>query len=420
MLPTKTMVIDPITHSNARTEIRLDQNRVYKGGLRLGNLGCQITTFDRDFAMYNTASGVLSLIRNIYLFDGNQLLDQLLDAHHMFAFRSFQSKDGTSNKNAFNYNINQQLIGLTNCYNVQHDPTEISLRPQFIEMMEVSKLAAKDITQTLRGWLNLNMHFNFLRNMVYTVNGQQDNYIDTSVFKSLKIIIEWRPQAELVSCFQGVTTGIAINILPPELYCDEVYGLSLPQSLQYQFDVYEVDKIVLNPVTMGASALTKARVNGFNGKFVKKLLLMNIDPASLRDDDEANQSIKCDGSEVYRNELLQLYVNGETLWDYMGIDSDARRVSMLADSWGSMNIPLGSYIYLEQDISSVARQAVQDLETYIGFYGCTILKRVTELVVEHARTASDAANLPFIFMYVWGEVAKQIVINNGSYNIMYA
>ena len=422
----KTSVIDPISHSNQRSELRLESGRVYKGSLRLGNLGCTITNPANTSYLYNTASGVLSLIQNIYLYDGTQLLEQLLDAHHMFAFRNLKNSLNAKNKNAYNFNINQQLIGLTNSYDIEADPRDLESRPKRVEMIDnaIHTVADDDPDTTFKGWVDLLTHFNFLKNMVYSQDGQQLQLLDTNVFKNFRIIIEWRSAAELVSCFQGTTTALRANILPPELYCDELVGLSLPKNLSFQYDVYELDKLVCVGRANAGDVFTKSRLNGFNGKYLKRLLMANIEPASLTNADAgAVDGIKCDGSKWFNGEILQLYVNGESLFDFNGIDSAARKACILGDSWGTLNLPLLSYNVVPNpvfvsNLDKIVTKTVFNLMGRMNFGGCLVQQRISEFVVEHKRIVAAAAD-PFL-MYLFGEIAKQISMDgNGSYTISY-
>ena len=76
---TRTHIFDAVYHSNDRSELRLDPGRIYSSNLRLGNLGVNAT-----MAMnYNPISGVYSLIKNIYLMNNTDIIDQLLDAHQI-------------------------------------------------------------------------------------------------------------------------------------------------------------------------------------------------------------------------------------------------------------------------------------------------------------------------------------------------
>ena len=153
--------------------------------------------------------------------------------------------------------------------------------------------------------------------------------------------------------------------------------------------------------------------------------MMNVDPTQLTNADAgATDGLKCDGSQVYINQILQLYVNGKTLFDFNGIDTDARRLSFLTDSWGSLNIPIFSNVYFSQaNISAVASlmgsNVVSNMVSRLGYCGFNVNTKITELNVEHTRTILTGTVLPYFIMYVYGEVVKVISIENGMYTIMY-
>jgi len=419
----KTDIIESIYHSQNMSELRLNTGRVYTANLRLGNLGC--VSDSETLKLYNSSSGVYSLIKNIYLYDGNQLLDQILDAHHLFAFRNLLNKGIAKNINAYNYNIGQQLVGLSNAYQDIKDSTDTDLTPElnYVEQIPVDSkcFVTNDKDTTFKGWMNLENQFSFLRSLIYSENGQQMQYVDTNVFRNFRIVIEWRSTAELNSCFQGTTTNIKFNILSPQLYCDEVIGLSLPQQLTSSYLVYEVDKMYCPPTVAQVASMTKARLNAFNGKNLQKILMMNIEPTQLKDDDPDNRDIiKCDGSVAYENEVLQLVVNGKTLFDFNGIDSDARKLIITTDTWGDLNIPLGSYNSTISDNDSENLDAAStSLLGRISYVGCQVQQRIVDFTVEHSRT-SQYNDKPSMFIYVWGEVVKQIQISGGQYVISYA
>ena len=349
MFQTKTNVIDAVYHSNSRSELRIDPMRVYTGNIRLGNLGCTITNPNQQF-YYNQVSGIYSLIQNIYLYDGTTLLDQITEAHHLLGFRTLAQEETKNNRNGFNFNVGQRLSGTTNSYSIKYDTVGIpnggnveesySNTPKRVRLMTREVQATTDADTTAKGWMNLQQHFGFLKSMMYTIGGEAMPLIDTSIFKSLRLVIEWRSTSELRSCFQGNTTdALTVTILQPQLYCDEVMSdLPLPKSLSFNFNAYELDKVNCSGSTGAGSVYTKARSNAFNGKILQRLLTMNINPEKLTDANGTNDdAVKCDGS-MAMNEVLQLTVNGETLFDFNGIDTEASKLAFLSDAWGDVNI----------------------------------------------------------------------------------
>ena len=408
-----TNVIEAISHSNARSELRLDTGRVYSGNLRLGNLGC---VTGANSYMYNQTSGVLSLIDNIYIYDGSTLLDQLQSCHNMVAFRNLQQG------NAYNFNINQQLTATTNAFEIPPDPNGVEIRRKVHVPRKLVGLATNVLGTTFKGWLNLFSHFNVLQKLQYNMNGQTQSFIDTNVFPNFRIIIEWRSPAELVSCFAGVSTNVVANILPPQLFADEYVGLSLPkEKLAVQYFSYELDKMVCIGSAGAGNLATKSRLNGFNGKFLNKILMMNVDPAQLTNDNATGDNgFKCDCSEMFQSETLQLYINGKTIFDANGIDTDARRLSILTDAWGSLCIAPFSAMYIADTTAAGNINSVANINaiSQFGFWGCVVQSNITEFVAEHQRTVPGPAGS--FNMYFWGEVVKTLQIENGAYIMAYA
>jgi len=420
MLQTKTDVIDAIYHNNERSEIRLKQGKIYTGNIRLGNLGCTITNPAQEF-MYNSTSGVYSLIQEIYLYDGTTQLDVLRDAHHMFGFRNIQQSGMKMNKNAFNFNVNQQLCGLNNSFDVERDPQDTSARPLLVDVINNEDyFASNDSATTFKGWMNLQNHFPFLQQMVYDLGGEGMQLLDTSVFRDFRIIIVWRSSAELLSCFQGITAGLSANILQPQVYVDEVLNpLKLPQSLNFQYMSYVLDKVFCDGQAGGAGPIAVTNVrrcNAFNNKYVNKLLIMSVDIADLTNADANGvNGIKCDGSKIKSAESFQITVNGDTLFNFGGVDNPSRKLHFLLDSWGNVNIPLLSYLDPAVANQIGCSQQVLNLSGKMSYLGCLIQKKVAELNVQYSRTAPQ--NDAGVYLYVWGELVNQMQIQNGQYAI---
>ena len=86
----KSHVVDAVHDStNFRTEFRLKPNTVYLTNFRIANLGAKLATAD----IYNPLAGYASLIKSIHIYDGNQLLDQLLEFPLWAGFTSYNQSN---------------------------------------------------------------------------------------------------------------------------------------------------------------------------------------------------------------------------------------------------------------------------------------------------------------------------------------
>ena len=77
--------IDPIHHSKQRSEFHLDPNLMYVSNMRLLNLGVVLKS-GVVVAVYNLLGGAVSVIKNIYLYDGRQVLDQITNHAEWMSF----------------------------------------------------------------------------------------------------------------------------------------------------------------------------------------------------------------------------------------------------------------------------------------------------------------------------------------------
>ena len=90
----KTHIIDPVySRNNFRAEYRLESNTVYLTNWRLLNIGVVGTTGGKS---YNGLVGALGVIKNIALYDDNQLLDQVLEAPTWLGFKAVNNKNQQS------------------------------------------------------------------------------------------------------------------------------------------------------------------------------------------------------------------------------------------------------------------------------------------------------------------------------------
>ena len=399
---TRTHIIDAISHSNNRSELRLDPGRVYSASLRLGNLGVSGV----NGKLYNALGGVYSLIKNIYLMNNSDILDQLYEAHNFLAFST-----SVSNENANNFSLWSHLNGNNNSYSIGHDHDE----GDFVKENKVVVLPVLKNSLTLNGLLNLKRCFNLLSQF-------PDDMLDTSVFPNIHIVIEWRDRNEWASCFQGDTTGAlaTMNVLQPQLFADEVLNPpKMPEKYSLQFLTVELDRVYANGGVNGTVVQTKQRCNNFTDKYIERLLLINMKPNTLSSN-SVDDAVKCDGSTAFKNEVINVVADGHSVLDFPYCNSDARKMGLLTDCFGDVCVPLSSNKYVE-DITNkddLYRDQAKNLVGKMSFFGCFVRNKVSELLVNHERLCTALENSAF-WLYVLGQVGKQLVVNGNSYSMGY-
>jgi hypothetical protein len=397
---TRTQIVDAIYHSNSRSELRLDPQRVFLNNVRLGNLGVDGV----DGLVYNAISGVYSLIRNIYLMNNNEQIDALFEAHHYLGFNTT-----VTNENGNNFSLVHHLNGNNNSYGIG-DTHQLG---DGMSENKIKVLPALKGAVTLNGMLNLQRCFPVL---ALLPNG----LLDTGIFKNLRVVIEWRPVDEWASCFQGPTTTnlVDLQIKRPQLFVDEVLNApTLPSSYApIEFLSWELDRAVCPGGTAGDVKQTKVRLNNFKNKFVDKLLLINVKPSDYLSN--ANNSVKCDGSLAYKKETIQIVKDGMNLIKFNGVDSPARKLGLTCDCMGDLCLPFGSHF---QDIDNSDNFMTESVERLIGkmsYLAVWVRDMVTELDVEHTRTV-DANNTVSWFLLVLGQVRKVLTVKDGTFSVRY-
>ena len=166
----QTKVLDPIYHTNRRTEFQIEPNAVILGNMRLTNIGFINTSVG---AAINSKLGVLGmLVKNIYLMDGGTVIDQMQDLPQ---FLSFKYQNTPNDKNV---SVNATLNGSQNGFS-QKSGMANNARSDIIS----PKKQYKDDNTTFKGWSGLNKILSFL---------DRATYISTTIFKRLRLVIEYK------------------------------------------------------------------------------------------------------------------------------------------------------------------------------------------------------------------------------------
>ena len=402
---TRTHIYDALLHNNYRSELRLDPNRLYSSSLRLGNLGVDNEAHDLK---YNSLSGVYSLIRNIYLMNNSDILDQLYDAHHFLAFNT-----SVSNENANNFSLWSHFNGNNNAFNVGANHFGDGYLGDGLEEQKIQVLPAMKTSSTLTGHLNLQRCFNVLSQL-------PNGILDTSVFSNVRIVIEWRDRNEWASCFQGDVNGklLLMNIKMPQLYADEILSpVNVPKSYNAQFLTFELDRIYASGGVAGNKVETKQRSNGMSNKYLERVLIMNIKPDKLTSND-VEDAVKCDGSTAFQDELINVVVDGHSMIDFLGCDTESRKLGILTDCFGDVCMPVGANKVSLTNKDNLFRDQAKFLVGKMSFFGCFIRNNVSEFIVQHSRTLTEEEHDPF-WLYIFGQVGKVLSVQNGNYTIAY-
>lgn len=422
----KASYFDPRTDiSGLTSEFRLDPNTAYMSNLRLANLG--FTTTQQHGV--SDAVGFYGIIKNIRLMDGNIELSSLREANRWL---SFMAVNGTNQDNlSVNGVLSKNAVGYV------LDNTEQVQNPAIFDKVSHTTLNDADL-YSAHGHLPLEKVFPLLSKLPY---------LDTAIFENLKVVIEYEKDVRKVS--RTDNTGIE-QTLSPVLIADEVRdpdqisGLrkTLGRTVWYeiendQFFVPAKDTTA-QADGVGVEVETNATLNGFDNKFVSRVLMMK-NYSDLSDAFDANNVIRGFGPYAALNMFrskTQIRLNGSNVFPGDGLDRDAERAMLLSQTWGSVNIvPFGNQQNVGNNFSDVTTgnsSGVPTLEAgkvsqkvgqqdYIGFQ---IDGRINQLQVNFKRTCvrdtGDNRNNVALDVFCFAEVLKAISFEGMSYNIQYA
>lgn len=439
----KTHIIDPVySRNNFRAEYRLESNTVYLTNWRLLNIGVVGTAGGKS---YNGLVGALGVIKNIALYDDNQLLDQVLEAPTWLGFKAVNNKNQQSMD--LESNLRKNRVG--NCLSGKDAGTNmigIKLDEWEVNAATTGTIAANN---GHRGYLRLKEVFPLLNNM--------DGGIPTTVFKNLKVVIEY---SQDINDYMGTTDDTNTTTTEPVLVVDEVVGERGIQKfgnfrgVQYasiEHDRVNVPALVadadftnLAPDTLKTTTLN---INGFDNKTVGRCLMVKTPTllASYKTGNDNHRMGKL-GSYAMRGEALQVRINGSSLFAGRGLTNPAQRQAMTNDSWGVCSFEPFSHLSGYSEADAVNRSGkYHGGDSDVGnldYWGWSVNDKVQDFQIDYDRRSNyifgtatvppDAGNKAAndvlsnasrfnqaIEINLFCEVYKSIVPTEGGYQVMY-
>lgn len=426
-----TRIIDSVfDRANLRVEFRVPADSVYLSNMRLVGLGI---FSDNATSSYNELLGALGGVKNISVFDGAVLLEQMNNAEVVNAFKAvgFNNDDNLSVNRHLKYNA----LGFTasgehkTLASNQFDPKDIQVLQQ--------NPVADNVNS--RAWLSLKDHLSFFKSSMI---------IPTNIFRNFRIVVEYNSAGAMAQATSvnnaTLTTGLSAtgdpNVL---LLADEVNEGDMRDAMakNYEGVVYrplEVDTVVVPAVTgtadsVSASVVDQSNsylVNGFNGKKLKRIALANVaTDSSTFTNGTDNINLGGKGSVALYDPELQVRVNGANKLAGSGISaSDGggscqnRRLSYLVESWGDFNIIQGGNCIGLTNNDRFYPTATQQYIGNLDYTGLRIDEVINELqlTVNRSGIHGNQSTLQQLRLNIIGEVERAVVMRaDKSYNVVY-
>lgn len=378
----KSNVYDPIlTLNNNRAEWQLPEGSLFLSSLRLHNVGASIGVANTQF---NKKGGVWAYIKNITLYDGSVVLDQLREVGAFMAFKNYNK----ANRN----NVGQEILKVGHAIGFLQNGT---LGGQVAEAYQAPEIKQTTAT-TSRFALDLRRCLPFLKN---------SQFLPSMLYKNLRLVIEFNTDV-LSTLHVGTNIASLATLTDTLLVVDELVNESVvAQAMsQYQgvsFSAMEHDAFQMVPnaaiVAAGgsATATTSTILHGFQGKFVNRLLMFASPVSSLASANAANATLISSGklrAVANADEVIQVRLNGMNMFGGTGINSTGEKLGMLHDTWGMCDHApgtelIGVFSNLSTNAAGLASAAyTQDLTNSNSYFGCFIRDRVESLQVDYTQT----------------------------------
>ena len=433
----KCVELEPIYFAqDSRVEWRLHPNKLYTNSLTLMNLGITKASGGR----LNKLVGCYGTVSRIYLQDGNQELEVLTRANEWLGIKSHLHSNQYNEELAMDFSGNQKSnrIDIRDITTAQ-DTTLGAMGKKIIQGGVRPQLGTIDATKenTFKGQMDLSECFSLLQSVPY---------LDTTIFKDLKVIIEFdMKETNVVASIQD---GTARHQLRPYLVVEEVVAQDIleaslgkkPQAIPYtpiESDVFMVPALAPKTTDLNPVQDLTFHVSSYNNKKVARMLVATRTMTSTNNQDGTGSDV------VYGNynshgmllQKNQVRVNGRSVLPRNGIERDNQRLAMMADVWSST----ASIAPFQNGLAFVATDAnarsnyMLEGNASVGtcdYFGINLASVLIEdLQLDYTRTGiwngtqgqTDLSKYnSALELHVFAEVRKAIVFGqNGGYNIVY-
>jgi len=414
----KTTEIQAHTNSsNFRTEFRLQSDKLYMSNMRLMNVGWSQSTAATP--TINRLVGCYGAIKNLSLYDDNELLDGLDNFNLWAAFNCYnKANDANYSTNNFLKKNNTGLTTLGGDETGASDGIDITVKRLFDDSIGSP-------TNPPSAWLDISAYLDFLK---------QSRYVPSHYFKRLRIVIEW--ETDLVNLTPETQT--AVSTLEPFLVVDEMVNeqmivevLKNYGGINYQ--PIETSRTVLPVVSPLPTSNTDDdqlqevtfTIQGFNNKSINRLVCMPVANSV-----SSNLYGNLNASAMKLNNYQVRTSQGNVLQG-QGLVSDNQRRGMMTDLYGDCTDAVGAVWVSE---ASTAILGGTEASNTVGWMSPLCVKMEEDMVQNFQVTVgrrsvydTAAASQDLgkynqqMNLHFFAEVQKQVAVNpkDLSYSIRY-
>jgi hypothetical protein len=391
-IQTKTNYEVPFFHSNTRTEFRIaSADKVVLSNLRLCEFGCSsvvaVGTAPNE-ASYVRGAGLYALIKNIYLYSGTVLIDQMRDVSRFMGFKNLIMTSAEAE------DLNRFLV----CSN-----TAVGLSTGFDD--EANRVEYSQELNKLIGRLPLSQIFSLL-NATDFFNSWND----------LRLVIEYNTDVrDIFEKQSSLLRPASFTVNTPLLAFDElVMGLNerdvmLKEAKQVKLAYEQVERE--RWYVPANQPYYSQRLRAFDEKIVSRIVVQTGLTNQFSD------SMGRSYSKAVLGEKINFVVNGRKFLPYQGADTPAKKLAMCLDSFGDILTFTGQNDIIAEDnipfVYDNSTQSTAEGTNGMSLLSCDILNRINTLDVEYARDTTEMgiSTTVELEMFAFGAVSMYLVKN---------
>jgi hypothetical protein len=423
----KIHLLDPNVHNSARSEWRLE-DAFWASSLKLVDVGVYSAQVNGDQTglYYSSINGVLNSIKNITLFSGSTVLDQVQELAAYGSVKNLMvSNQGSEDVNRFQLlngiSLSQAPNGrglTTQSENKDYDATyDLTLDPAIATLVRKNRhnnqiqIAGAD--GGVSGMLLLSDYLEMLKSVPVL-----------SMLPDLRIVIEWNVNA--ADYYNDAAAPAApgspvFTPIRPQLMAEEVLGQVAPKGMQkIPYVSTMVERFVVPTAADGTTVATTFRSGAFRQRYVKDLIFYNqtatADGWMLRN----NRSV------AQKGEKLQLVLNGRKYLPDQGIDQEAVKMQYFNQTLGSLNVPLCAALSSTADVVAgrdniLADATTRKLAHNMSVTAVGVNDVVDRLDIEYQRVGSTLASdqTASFNLLVFGHVQRLLEVQDGKIRLSY-
>jgi hypothetical protein len=425
----KNWVLDPTIQNSQRVEFRLTPG-ILASNLVLIDAGVySANVVDRTTGVfYPSILGCLAAFKNISLYSGSTLIDQIQELSAYGAVQHLKVSNAAQEDIHRFEILNGHSWGLKcddgplNTLNLQGTLTTEASHKDYVKKYNESAGVFKNLHNNqiqissteqggASGMLNLSTYLKFLQSTPILSN-----------IPDLRLILEFNTNVNDFYVDADAPTAVTPALVPirPQLVYQEILGLEAPKGLmKIPYSSTIVERFVLPAAADGVTKFSSFRSGAFRARYVKDLMLFNkisTNDGYLRAKER---------SLAVASEKIQLILNQKKYLPDQGIDQEAMKIRYFSDTLGGLNIPLAAAMSSFKDATGSTFRTLDQQGAVFAHNFSVAAVNINDVVdrldVEVTRTGSvlDSDQTSQYELLLFGTVNRLLEIKDGVVRLSY-